>query len=266
LAAVAYVMAYPGYQNSLLLTQFREFYQELARLKALVINPVNSLSQLTQEEPRDPAIQTEDIWQRLLRLLEAQAERASRSGGAFGFEVYREAQYIMAALADEFFLNEEWHGKQSWPLLETRLFRSSAAGEILFKKLDLVLLQRDPVYLDLATVYFFALSLGFKGKFRGYDPHNQLDHYKRQLFAMIFRQNPELLQAGNHIFSQNYAHTLAEGKLTKLPHPKRWLLLFAAIILFWLGVSHALWVNLTKPIDTQIGDICTTSVCEGSTK
>ncbi len=259
-------MGYPGYQNSLLLTQFREFYQELARLKSLAINPVGSLSQLVPGEERDPAIQTEDIWQRLLRLLEAQAERASRSGGAFGFEVYREAQYIMAALADEFFLNEEWQGKHSWPLLETRLFRSSAAGEIFFKKLDLVLLQRDPVYLDLATVYFFALSLGFQGKYRGSDPHNQLDHYKRQLFAMIFRQNPELLERGGHIFSQNYAHTLAEGNVTKLPNPKRWLLLFAAIILVWLSVTHLMWLHLNGPIDAQINSICSTHACEGISK
>src|SRR5689334_18745443 len=104
MAVVSARMAYPGYQNSLLLTQFREFYQELARLKSLVINPVGSLSRL-MEESHDPAVEAEDIWQKLFSLLEVQAERASRSGGAFGYEVYREAQYVMAALADEFFLN-----------------------------------------------------------------------------------------------------------------------------------------------------------------
>lgn len=259
-------MAYPGYQNSLLLTQFREFYQELARLKALVINPVSSLSHLIEGESRDPAVQAEDIWQRLLSLLESQAERASRSGGAFGFEVYREAQYVMAALADEFFLNEDWPGRQKWPLLETRLFRSSAAGEVLFKKLDMLLLQRDPVYLDLATVYFLALSLGFQGRFRENDRQNQLDHYKRQLFAMIFRQNPELLQRGNHLFQQTYSHTLAEGKITKLAHPRNWILLFVAIVVVWVVVSHNLWLHLTGPIDYHINEICKAAACEGAAK
>ncbi len=259
-------MAYPGYQNSLLLTQFREFYQELARQKSLVINPVSSLSQLVQDETRDPLVQTEDVWQRLLSLLESQAERASRSGGAFGYEVYREAQYIMAALADEFFLNENWQGKQNWPLLEIRLFRSSSAGELVFKKLDLLLLQRDPVYLDLATVYFFVLSLGFQGKYRGSDPNNQLDRYKRQLFAMIFRQNPELLENNHHLFQQTYSHTLAEGKVSKLRHPGNWFLLFAAIIVMWLSVSHMLWQHLTAPINQEINEICKTSGCQGETK
>lgn len=259
-------MAYPGYQNSLLLTQFHEFYRELARLKSLAINPVNSLAQLIQGEGRDPAVQAEDIWQRLLTLLESQAQRASRSGGAFGFEVYREAQYVMAALADEFFLNAEWPGKQKWLLLETRLFHSSSAGEVLFKKLDILLLQRDPVYLDLATVYFFALSLGFQGKFRENDPQNQLDHYKRQLFAMIFRHNPELLEKGNHLFQQTYSHTLAEGKISKLSHPRNWLLLFAAIVVVWLAVSHNLWLHLTGPIDYEINEICKTAACEGGSR
>ena len=133
------LMAYPGYQNSLLLTQFREFYQELARQKALILNPVGSLVHVGQDEALDISVQATDIWQRLLSLLEAQAERASRSGGAFGYEVYREAQYVMAALADEVFLNENWPGKHNWPLLEIRLFRTGSAGEVVFKKLDILL-------------------------------------------------------------------------------------------------------------------------------
>lgn len=245
-------MAFPGYHNSLLIAQFREFYAELARLKAIAMNPVAVISQAGQDESHEPVVQIHDIWQKLLSLLEAQAERASRNGGAFGFEVYREAQYVMAALADEFFLNENWQGRQSWPLLETRLFRSAAAGDVVFKKLDLLLLQRDPVYLDLAAVYFFALSLGFKGKFRGNDSQHQLDRYKHQLFAMIFRRNPELLQGHNHIIPQTYLHTLAEGKAQKLPHPRKWLLVFAAIILVWITVSHVLWRGLTDPVEQRL--------------
>lgn len=259
-------MAYPGYHNSLLLAQFREFYQELARLKAIAINPLKSVPIMGSEEVREPAVDAQEMWQKLLTLLERQAARASRSGGAFGFEVYREAQYVMAALADEFFLNENWPGRGSWPLLETRFFRSSAAGEVVFRKLDLLLLQRDPVYVDLAAVYFYALSLGFQGKFRGNDPHSQLDHYKRQLFAIIFRENPELLQRGNHIFPQTYQHTLAEGKAHKLPHPRRWVLLFAGILFVWLVVSHVLWRHVTGPVMEHLDKICQATNCEGASQ
>ncbi len=259
-------MAYPGYQNSLLLAQFREFYQELARQKAIAINPVSVLSQLIQGESRDPQVQTEDVWQRLLSLLEAQAERASRSGGAFGFEVYREAQFVMAALADEFFLNENWQGKAGWPLLETRLFGSSGAGEILFNKLDLLLLQRDPVYVDLAAVYFYALSLGFQGKYRGNDPTNALDRYRRQLFAMIFRSHPELLQGNRRLFRQNYTHTLVEGKSSRLPHPRTWILLLVAILIVWVALSHSLFIQVTAPVEQRLCNIHVASCDEGGKK
>lgn len=248
-------MAYPGYQNSLLLIQFREFYQELAQLKHIAIHRLSSIPEPESQEKIIPAVQPDDIWRRLLTLLESQAERASRSGGAFGFEVYREAQYMMAALADEFFLNENWPGRQNWPLLETRLFHTASAGDLVFKKLDLLLLHRDPVYLDLAAIYFFALSLGFQGKFRGANRQKDLERYKEQLFVMIFRHNPELLQKGNHIIPQTYLHTLAEGKVLKLPHPRRWLLVLAAIILIWLGVSHLLWWQLTGTLDDQLQTI-----------
>jgi type VI secretion system protein ImpK len=256
-------MAYPGYQNSLLLSQFREFYRELARLRALAINPANALKALPSEAGAAPAIEGKEMWQRLLSLLEMQAARASRSGGAFGFEVYREAQYVMAALADEVFLNEEWPGRGAWLLLETKLFYSCAAGEVFFKKLDVLLQQRDPVYLDLAAVYFFALSLGFQGKYRDNDPQNRLDRYRRQLFAMIFRQNPELLQADTHLFAQTYSHTLSEGKVAKLPHPRNWLLLVVAVVVLWLGVSQILWAKLSSPIKQRLCDITPQSCDQG---
>jgi type VI secretion system protein ImpK len=256
-------MAYPGYQNSLLMSQFREFYRELARLRALAINPANALPQLPGEGGQPSAMEGKEIWQRLLTLLELQAERAGRNGGAFGFEVYREAQFVMAALADEVFLNEEWIGKSTWLLLETKLFQSASAGEVFFKKLDVLLLQRDPVYLDLAAVYFYALSLGFQGRYRDNDPQGRLDYYKRQLFAMIFRQNPELLQGESHLINQNYSHTLAEGKGARLPHPRNWLLLVAAVVVIWLSVSQALWVNLSSPIKQKLCDITPQSCDQG---
>ena len=150
-------------------------------------------------------------------------------------------------------------------MLENRLFRSTAAGEVFFRKLDLLLLQRDPVYVDLAAVYFFALSLGFQGKYRGNDPQNQIDHYKRQLFAMIFRMNPELLQGNRHLFRQTYAHTLAEGKAGKLPHPRTWWLVLAAIMLVWFAVSHALYMHVTAPVQQRLCDIHPES-CSGGQK
>lgn len=241
-------MAYPGYQNSLLLSQFREFYGELALLKKSVFQ--DGAFQQTVE-----AGSAQEVWRRLLSFLETQSSRASRSGGAFGFQVYREAQYLMAALADEVFLNQDWPGRHNWPLLETRLFQSQEAGELIFKKIDLLLLQRDPVYLDLAAVYFFALSLGFQGKYRHNDPGSDIESYKRRLFTLIFAHDPRLLQQAGPIFKESYSHTLPDARAIKLPHPRKWILAFLGIILFWLALSHVLWINVSHPVEDGLNKI-----------
>jgi type VI secretion system protein ImpK len=249
-------MAYPGYQNSLLLSQFREFYSELARLKEAVLP--RGLPQQTMQ-----VASAEEVWRRLLSLLETQSSRASRSGGAFGFQVYREAQYVMAAVADEVFLNQDWPGRRNWPLLEIPLFQSHEAGELIFKKIDLLLLHRDPVYVDLAAVYFFALSLGFQGKYRRDDPGNDIDNYKRRLFSLIFRQDPRLLQQTAPIFKESYSHTLSDAKAIKLPHPRKWVLAFLGIILVWLAVSHFLWINVSGPVREGLSNIKKVTQNEG---
>jgi type VI secretion system protein ImpK len=251
-------MANLGYHNSILLNHFREFYQELARLKTIVMNSAD------ERQSPESDVDTEEIALRLETLLEAQAEQAFRGAGPLGFELYREAQYLMAALADEFFLEENPHGK--WPSLEMRLFGSSSAGQSAFRKLDLLLLQRDPVYLDLAAVYFFALSLGFQGKFRGHDPRSELDNYKRRLFALIFRAQPELLQRTKPAFPQTYLHTLSEGKALRLPRPRRWWLGFACIVFAWLVVSHLLWRHVTGPVIEHLDQLCAVSACAGDSK
>ena len=263
-------MAYPGYQNSLLLSQFSEFYQELARQKAVALAAGRGSSAPgIDDSPNDDdqhIAQNQDIWQRLCSLLETQDQRAARSGGAFGIEVYRDAQYVMAALADEIFLNEVWPGQQNWPLLETRFFQTFSAGETFFKKLDLLLRQRDPVYADLAAVYLAALSLGFQGKYRGLQAdysRQTLDKYRRQLFAMVYRRNPELLGKERNLFAQSYSHTITESSPVKLPRARNWALIFVALICLWLVVSHTLWLRLTEPIEQRLCQINQKSCAEG---
>ncbi|HWZ45486.1 MAG TPA: DotU family type IV/VI secretion system protein [Candidatus Saccharimonadales bacterium] len=252
-------MSYPGYQNSLLLDQFREFYQELTRQRDLA---TGRLLELTAEgQTAVPAEGAE--WHTLLRLLSTLEKRAISSGGAFAREVYLEAQFVMASLADEVFLNENWQGRSGWLLLESRLFQSHAAGEEFFDRLDLLLKRRDPVYTDLAAVYFCALSLGFQGKYRDNDPHGRLVYYKRELFALVFRRRPELREPGAHLFPQSYSHLLQEEKIAKLPHPRTWWLLLCGVLLAWVMVSHALWVHLSAPVEQELSDIINQAYDEG---
>ena len=209
-------------KSSPLLARFKEFYFELIRLKRLVSEPGTpgqvspAPATIVPGEAPEGASATDalalDVWQRLLTLLERQSLSVGDRSGVFGLEVYREAQYVMAALADEIFLNIDWPGGDFWSthLLESRLFKTHVAGEMFFKKLDRLLQERDPVYADLAMIYFLALALGFKGRYRDVPDSRQLDFYRHQTFAFVYRDDPRLLDQSGYLFPGAYAQTLDE--------------------------------------------------------
>jgi type VI secretion system protein ImpK len=246
-------MELPRNPNSFLLTQFREFYGELARLKRTVeISGSVYLFDLPASDSSDPTSTTNGVWQHLLTVLERQDIEAGRTGGAFAREIYREAQYVMAALADEIFIHMNWDGRANWPLLESKLFQSHVAGEVIFERLDRLLKRQDPFYLDLAAVYFMALSLGFQGRFRGHDPGNSLEQYRRQLFAMIYRRNPQLFTTNTPIFPQTYQNTLDRGAGRRLPSQNIWIGLIAGVLMLWLVGSHVAWSSVSGDVSGLI--------------
>jgi type VI secretion system protein ImpK len=201
-----------------------------------------------QLAPSDQARVSTFVWQRLISLFERQEAHAWRFGGTYGAEFYKEAQYVMVALADEIFLNTEWEGRRHWVsnLLETKIFQSHVAGELIFQKLERLLQDRDPVYRDLGAVYLMALSLGFRGKHRGgrEDAARLLD-YRRRLFSFVFRREPDLEDETRRLFPETYFHTMREEVRRKLPNPRAWVILLVCAVAAYVAVTHAVWVNLT---------------------
>jgi len=114
-------------EKSLLLNQFHEFYSEVICQKRMIQSYTESLPQEEAPESGEAPSEKEGIHTvslKLLSLLEEQALEAGRRGGEYGVRFYREAQYIMAALADEIFLNMDWEEREAWKsnLLEFKLF------------------------------------------------------------------------------------------------------------------------------------------------
>lgn len=252
-------MELPRNQSSFLLNQFREFYSELARLKRTVeVSGSVYLFDLPTSDSPDPTSTVNGVWQHLLSVLERQETEAGQNGGAFAVAVYQEAEYVMAALADEIFIHMNWDGRANWPLLESKIFKTHVAGEVIFERLERLLQRQDPFYLDLAAVYFMALSLGFQGKFRGNDPANSLGTYRRRLFAMIYRRNPQLFTTNTPIFPQTYQNTLDRGAGRKLPNQNIWFAIVGAVLVFWLASSHLAWTEVSSEVSTTIAKVLST--------
>lgn len=238
--------------SPLLAGQFQEFFREVIRLKQRVTAPDFGAAAGETREDLSPA----GVWQTLVNLMERQAVAARAGGGDLAGELYRQVQFVMAALADEEFLNLEWAGREHWrlSLLEAKFFGSHRAGDLFFVRLDELLARRGGVYVDLAYVYLMALALGFEGRYRG-EPGAEaaLASYRRRLFRFIFHRDPQL--AAEQLAPQAYAVTLEEGSGRRLPYLKPWIWTGVAVVVIWVGVSFPIWRQLTRPVEQILDGI-----------
>jgi type VI secretion system protein ImpK len=237
-------------------SEFQGFYTEVIRLRRLAETSI-ALTSPDSDSANMAEEQAVSIWTRLVGLMERQSLFAGRSAGELGFGLYREVQYVMAALADETFLRLDWPGRDYWTthLLESQLFHSHNAGEEFFTRMDRLLEQPERSYTDIYAVYLMALSLGFRGKYWGADDGGRIEAYRRRLFVRIYRRRPELFTEQTHLFPDSYVHTLSEGFAKKLPSPSRWFAALVLAILIWVGAAHVLWRDLKDDLESSLAKI-----------
>jgi type VI secretion system protein ImpK len=205
-------------------------------------------------QPTDSFRVSTVIWHRLVTLFQRQAIRAWNDGGSYGAEAYRDAQYVMVALADDIFLHLPWEGQRAWDsnLLEAKIFRSHAAGQEFFEKLDHLLREQNPMKRDLAAVYLMALSLGFKGKY--YDVNDRgklakLAGYRRQLFIFIYGREPDLDDETRYVFPEAYFHKVREEGQRKLSDPRKWIVVLCLVIIVYVAATQAFWIQFTRGLN-----------------
>lgn len=290
-------------KESLLLSQFRDFYTEVIRLKKLIKNTgwvspdevsptppangngngnghvdgkvtaklpvldVKGLQELSESEKitslavrggmdtiTQPSAEQSKlsmlVWQNMITLFRRNAVQVMRATGK-PTDNYFEAQYVMAAFADDIFIHLDWEGKRAWTsnLLETTLFQSHVAGELFFDKLDRLLRDRDPADRSLAAIYLSALSLGFRGKFHGLNDHGKLRRYRNELFSFVFRQPADLTSDTKIAFPDSYVSNLRSEKRKKLTNPRVWLYVLGFVVITYLAASHGVWLSLTSRLE-----------------
>ncbi|HLI83552.1 MAG TPA: DotU family type IV/VI secretion system protein [Bryobacteraceae bacterium] len=242
------------------ISEFQDFYSEVIRLRRFAesgASPETTPSDPPSAEIVPASSPAQFISARLSELMDRQALFAGRSVGEIGYRLYREVQYVMAALADETFLRLDWPGRDYWArhLLETQLFDSHNAGEEIFARMDRLLDQPERSYTDIYAVYLMALSLGFRGKYWGADDGGCLERYRARLFARVYRRQPELFSGQSRLFPESYRHTLSEGAARRLPAPSRWFAALALAVLLWFGITWLLWDNLTGDLEASVHKI-----------
>lgn len=242
--------------GSYLVDQFCSFYAELASLKRrLGVRPGLAAPGAAERGAGGGDLAgAQALSRQLLGVLELQALEAQRVGGRYAFDSNRDAQYVMAALADEVLLNFEWPGRDVWTscLLEESLFQSRIAGDRFFEQLEELLRARDPSRRDLALIYLLALALGFQGKYRGTNSSAKLQDYRVALYRFRYGHDPDPDDPARQLSPQAYAFTVADAEPKQLPYISRSILVIILTFVVLLGISQLVWQWKADPLEQDI--------------
>jgi len=252
-----------GTREVSVLEEFQSFCAEIIRTREAARAHAATVA-VSSPDPNTPDEFAVQSWQRLAGMLERQALLVGRAGGELSFSLYREAQYVMASLADEFFVHLEWEGRTYWTrhLLETQLFGSNVAGEAFFANLDSLLDQPERAYSDIYSIYLYALALGFRGKYWGTDDGGAIDHYRRMLFQRIYGHQADLSTEGKRLFPETYI-ALRHALAARLPSPGTWLEYLAIAVVCWLLVTHVVWNSIIGELEQKTDAIAAISASKG---
>lgn len=220
--------------------QFRAFYDEIIKARDRTID----------SRELEPDAVAQALARQLENLLELQTLESRRESTRFELENIADARYLKAALADEILLNTPWVGRECWTahLLESALFRTNIAGDLVFRRIEQMLSEREPSRRDMGRLYLFALALGFQGKYRGSSEAEQLRSFREELFQFVYQRQANFSGRDRVISERAYASTLSHIAPMKLPTLSRWTVLFLLGLAALLAISELLWLWQSWPV------------------
>ncbi|RQO56989.1 type IV secretion protein DotU [Variovorax sp. KBW07] len=220
--------------------QFRAFYDEIVKAR----------DRTNDSRETDPDAVANALARHLENLLELQSLESRRESTRFELENVADARYLKAALADEILLHTPWIGRERWTahLLESALFRTNIAGDLVFSRIEELLSAREPSRRDLARLYLFALALGFQGKYRGTGEDGRLRGYREELFQFVYQRQADFSGRDRVVSERAYTSTLSHIAPRKLPTLSRWTVLFLLSAATLLAVSELLWLWQSWPV------------------
>jgi len=220
--------------------QFRAFYDEIVKAR----------DRTADSRETDPDLVAQALARHLENLLELQSLESRRDSTRFELENVADARYLKAALADEILLHTPWIGRERWTahLLESSLFRTNIAGDLVFSRIEELLSGREPSKRDIARLYLFALALGFQGKYRGSSEEARLLGYREELFQFVYQRPADFSGRDRVVSERAYASTLSHIAPRKLPTLSRWTVLFLLSAATLLAVSELLWLWQSWPV------------------
>jgi len=248
----------PSANPTFLVQKFRTFYNEVVvykNQKAELTAGFATAIVTSYDADLSPEQAATSLSQRLQQMLELQLAESSWMGGEIQ-ELYPNAQYAMAVLADEMLTNMEWPGQAAWGRhrLELTVFKTAGSDLELFKRID-KLLKNGPQTIgtrDLARVYLLAIASGFKGKYRPFDLPRALAEYRRRLYEFVYDGDALLLYSEERrIFPEAVSVTVAGRGVKRFSMAQQWAAILVLLLVGYTVVSHLAW----KKVSADLKDI-----------
>lgn len=234
---------------------FKEFYCRVRHVKSMIMQGAIDWPSITDEDI--PANLSERESTRLLSsylraALASQTEYVASHTSQLEFAAYRDASYLMCALADEIFLIQlNWFGRRYWHefSLESGAFSTAIAGDEYYRRLQ-TLLKKDVLsYFEkqLAALFILTLQLGFRGRIRGNEKlvKTLLDRLLPK--TGVPKQTP-------HLFPAAYGSIVNPTSAARLEPFSRWhKIIFWSLISYliltsgvWLWISTSFFLGLSE--------------------
>ncbi|MFM0016304.1 DotU family type IV/VI secretion system protein [Paraburkholderia sediminicola] len=237
-----------------LYTYFCDFY-------ALLVDIKHRLAALPAGHAVPAELTAAAVHARLVESLREQYSTVQRDCTPDLLRIYRDAEYAMAALADEQLLLEvKWAGSGEWLnlMLESTLFDTRNAGVRFYRLIDNLLAVALPsqAHAELGLVLLGALEVGFRGALRG-------DHEAAALAVRCdelvkFVTDVRGRDVGSHAFEQAYEHTIGpqdpEPASCRLAPLSPWFNAARLALVAYLLVSAAIWFIVMHPFEQLVAD------------
>ncbi|MBF0240675.1 MAG: DotU family type IV/VI secretion system protein, partial [SAR324 cluster bacterium] len=127
--------------------------------------------------------------------------------GGYSDEQYQMALYAVVAFIDESIMLSAWKHKKEWKkeLLQAKYFKSVHAGEEFYTQLN-KLSPFDPAEKDIREVYYYCLTLGYRGKYYTDEDQSYLDKLKAENLTLLkgVEERSSGYDRDKHLFPEAY--------------------------------------------------------------
>lgn len=169
-----------------------------------------------------------------------------------------EIPYLMAALADEVFLNTDWEGKKYWEsnMLEQIFFGTQTAGEAVFQRIDELLTSKSPEMAAKAQMYLKILALGFLGKYREVEKERKkISTIKQKLYDFIEHFDKTIYFSESRLFQAQYNRTLPTVNRQLLPDANNIIYLCLGLLFLFCVIGTMIWLVETQGLFRILSEI-----------